>query len=265
MAMTSPEALDFREYVQFIPRPHRYRIGLVALSTDQMMEVDFARLIPHDEVGLYVSRVEFVNPVTPENLRRMEPEIAAAAAMILPGEDLDSLCYGCTSASATIGDDAVRQALETGKPGTPTTNPALAGMAAMQALGAQRISILTPYLPAASQPVADYFASRGATILSHHCLGLDHDGDIARLDHAALIRAAEAACHPDAEAVFLSCTALPAVSILPELEARLGRPVISSNQALAWMALRLAGSRAAPAAGGRLFSHDLTPAGKSRA
>jgi len=59
--------------------------------------------------------------------------------------------------------------------------------------------------------------------------------------------------------VFLSCTALPAVSVIPELEDRLGRPVISSNQVTAWMALRLAGCMAPSPAGGKLFSLDLAP------
>jgi len=262
MTVSVPDPIDIHDQITLGEFPRKHRIGLVALSTDHMIEVDFARLLPHDEVALYVSRVEFINPVTPENLRRMEPDIAAAAALILPGEDLDALCYGCTAASATIGDDGVNAALETGKPGVVKTNPARAGMAAMRALGASRISVLTPYPAAASQQVAAYFARHGASVQSHHCLGLDHDRDIARVERTALIEAAETACHDEAEAIFLSCTALPAVSVIPELEERLGRPVISSNQATAWMALRLAGCMANSPAGGKLFTLDLAPEDK---
>ena len=265
MADFAPDPVNIRDQITLGELPRKYRIGLVALSTDHMIEVDFACLLPHDEVGLYVSRVEFINPVTPENLRRMEPDIAAAAALILPGEDLDTLCYGCTAASATIGDAGVDAALEAGKPGAATTNPARAGIAAMRALGAGRISLLTPYPAASSQQLATYFASQGVTVLSHHCLGLDHDRDIARVDRDTLIKAAEHACHDEAEAVFLSCTALPAVSVIPELEDRLGRPVISSNQATAWMALRLAGCMANSPAGGKLFACDLAPGDRAGA
>jgi len=257
MAKSVPDPVDIGDQVSFGAGPAKYRVGLVALSTDHMIEVDFARLLPHDDVGLYVSRVEFINPVTVENLRRMEPDIAAAAALILPGEDLDALCYGCTAASATIGDDGIDAALDRGKPGTATTNPARAALAAMRALNVTKLSLLTPYPAAASLKVATYFDHKGVHIVSHHCLGISHDGDIARVHREALIEAAVNACHPEAEAIFLSCTALPAVAVIPDLEDRLGRPVISSNQASAWMALRLAGCSASPPAGGRLFTLDL--------
>ncbi|XDZ65281.1 ectoine utilization protein EutA [Alphaproteobacteria bacterium LSUCC0684] len=260
MALSVPDAVDIGDQVRLGSGPVKYRIGLVALSTDHMIEVDFARLLPHEDVGLYVSRVEFINPVTVENLRRMEPDIAAAAALILPGEDLDALCYGCTAASATIGDEGIDAALDKGKPGTVTTNPARAALAAMRALNVEKLSLLTPYPAAASQEVATYFDRQGVRIISHHCLGISHDVDIARVERAALIEAAVNACHPEAEAMFLSCTALPAVSVIPALEDRLGRPVISSNQATLWMALRLAGCSASPPAGGRLFTLDLAAA-----
>jgi maleate isomerase len=57
--------------------------------------------------------------------------------------------------------------------------------------------------------------------------------------------------------VFLSCTSLPAVEVILRLEDRLGKPVITSNQALIWMALRLAGCDYVAPEGGRLFTLDL--------
>jgi maleate isomerase len=58
---------------------------------------------------------------------------------------------------------------------------------------------------------------------------------------AAVADAAAALDTPESEAVFVSCTALRAVGMVAELEARLGKPVLTSNQAMFWHALRLSG------------------------
>ena len=235
----------------------KYRIGLVALSTDLTLEKDIPCLTPRDEVCFYTSRVEFINPVTPENLQKMQPYIADAAKMILTNQPISSICYGCTSASATLGDDAVIASLNEGKPNTPTTNPALAGVTAAKALGVKKLALLTPYPEAASQKLADYFARKGCDIISHHCLNIADDRDIARVNEDDLIAMAEQINTPDTDAIFLSCTALPAVAVINRLEDRLDKPVITSNQAMIWMALRLAGCDHQAPMGGKLFTLGL--------
>ena len=66
------------------PRPVAHRIGLVALSTDHTIEVDFARILAPAGVAVYVSRIPFANPVTPETLRAMAGDLSGGAALILP-------------------------------------------------------------------------------------------------------------------------------------------------------------------------------------
>ncbi len=255
--VSAPKAEILHNAVTLIDRTVLYRIGLIALSTDLTLERDIPRLSPVDEVCFYTSRVEFINPLTPENLRLMQPHIAKAASLILTNQPLDAICYGCTSASATLGDQSVLGALEDGKPGVPATNPALAGVAAIKALSAKNVSVLTPYPEATSQKLADYFVAKGCGIISHHCLNIADDRDIAHIKPSSLIDAAKKANHQDADAVFLSCTALPGVEIIPELEDALGKPVIVSNQAMIWMALRMAGCGYQAPNGGKLFTLDL--------
>ena len=67
--------------------------------------MDYARILAPAGFGIYVNRIPFANPVTPETLAAMEGDLAAGAALILPGEDLDAIVYGCTSASVCIGDE----------------------------------------------------------------------------------------------------------------------------------------------------------------
>lgn len=110
------------------------RLGLIALSTDFTTERDFARIMPYDLLGIYVARVAFQNPTTPENLRDMAPRLTNAARLILSDGPLSAICYSCTAASVVIGDDAVTDAIQKSHPGTPVVTPTLAARLAFTAL-----------------------------------------------------------------------------------------------------------------------------------
>ena len=225
----------------FDERPMRWRIGLVALATDHTVERDFARMAPGGEVAVHVNRIENTNPTTVENLRAMQPRLTDAARLILPGEPLDAIAYGCTSASVVIGDAGVRAALQAAKPGVPCVTPPAAACAAFEHLGARRISILTPYTQAVSAPFVEYFEGQGLEVANLACFGLEDDTVMARITPGSIVEAACAVVRPDAEALFISCTALRSAEVAEEIESRIGRPVVTSNQALFWRSLRAAG------------------------
>ena len=214
------------------------RIGLLALSTDLTTERDFARIISDDMAAVYTSRVQFDNPSTPENLRRMAPRLTASAELLLPDLPLNVICYGCTAASVVIGDEAISDAIQAAKPDTPVVTPTSASRDAFSALNAKKISILTPYLIETSQPMAAYFSDHGLDVLNLECLGIADDRDIARVNRETIVEAACQVVRDEAEAIFISCTALPAAEAVAEIEARTGRPVVTSNQASAWACLR---------------------------
>lgn len=217
------------------------RIGLLALSTDLTIEGDAARLLPPDKVQLHVTRVQFNNPTTPDNLRAMSPRLAGAADLLVPGQQMQAICYGCTSASTVIGEDEIAQAIGTTRPGIPVVTPALSARRGFAALGVSKVALLTPYLAETTAPMIDYFEAHGITITSAHCMGFADDSDMARIMPDAIVDAALKADHPDAEGLFLSCTALPALGLIERIEAKLDKPVLCSNQALFWAALREAG------------------------
>ncbi|TLP43895.1 ectoine utilization protein EutA [Cohaesibacter sp. CAU 1516] len=214
------------------------RIGLILLETDHTTELEFARHMPHDLVGVYANRIPYANPTTPDNLKRMTPMIGERAAQILPEADLDVVYYGCTSASFVIGDDLVAENIRAAKPTSIVVTPTLAAVAACQHLAVSNLAVLTPYLAETSALLDPYMASNGLCVVSHACLGIEDDRIMAALDDKSLIKAAEAADHPEADALFISCTALRAIEVVPILEARLGKPVITSNQAAIWYILR---------------------------
>jgi len=235
----------------------RVRLGLVVLATDLTVEADVAGLMPAG-AALHVSRVAYANPTTPENLRAMGPHLAAAADLILPGLPLAGLGFGCTSGAVVIGHDRIDAALGAVRPGVPVTTPARGAVEGLRHLGVRRVALLTPYLPETTAPVVAHFAAAGLEVVRALGLGLADDREIARVAPDAIRAAARAADEPRAEALFVSCTALPVLGLIPEIEAALGKPVVSSNQALGWSMLRAAGLRAPGP--GRLFATEPAPA-----
>lgn len=239
------------------PRPLEKRVGLVILATDHTTEPDFQRMVASERTGVYVARIAYANPTTPENLRRMQPALTEGASLILPGEPLDAICYSCTSASVVIGDAEIEAAIGLAKPGVPVVTPTMAAMRGLKALGACRISVLTPYVAQTGRPMADYFQRHGFDLASFTCLGLDDDREMARIRPSALVDLAREATADDAQALFISCTALRSASVAAEIEAAIGRPVVTSNQATAWNCLRLCGDGGPRPQWGRLMTLPL--------
>ena len=229
------------------------RIGLILLATDLTTERDAARLIGPDEAGMHATRVAYANPTTPENLRLMAPRLGEAAALLVPDEPLAAILFSCSSASVAIGERPVRDAIAVGRPGVPVITPTDAACEALAALGARRIALLTPYLPVTSETVAAHFTSLGFDLVRSRCMGLADDREMARVLDAAILAAAREADSPEADALFISCTALPALAVAARIEAAIGKPVVTSNGASLWRLRRLAGL-ASPLPGyGRLF------------
>ena len=158
-----------------------------------------------------------------------------------------------TSGTIAIGENKVRDAIHAVRPSVPVTTPIRAGAIALKRLGAQRISLLVPYLPPTAQLVSDFFEDQGFTIIRRATFDLPGDPEINLLSPEALI---SGALHVDTErsdAVFISCTGLQTRHVVAEAERRLGKPVVTSNQALAWHSLRLAGVNDLLETRGKLF------------
>ena len=218
----------------------RHRIGLIALLTDEATERDFQRMKP-DGAAYFTSRVRNASPVTIENLRKIGPELADSAAQILPGARLDSIAYSCTSGTVALGYDEVATQIGKGRPGVPVTTPITAAIAGLNRMGAKRITLFTPYIDSVNQAMRGFLEEHGIEVLNIGSFCIENDLDMARLPPEAIRAAAIEAHHPEADAVFISCTAIRAVEILEDAEAALGKPVLSAIQCLFWESLRLAG------------------------
>jgi maleate isomerase len=239
---------------QLDDRPLKKRIGLIILATDHTSEVDFQRLVAGERIGVYATRIPYANPVTPENLRAMQPSLTAGAALILPDEPLDVVMYSCTSASVVIGDAEIETAVKAAKPTAAVVTPTAAAVSGLRAFGAKRISVLTPYTLATSRSMADYFEGLGFDIARFACLGLTDDREMARISPDEIVAFAKEATAPDSDALFISCTAVRAAGVAARIEAAIGKPVVTSNLATAWACLRLCGDDTARPERGRLMT-----------
>lgn len=222
------------------PAP-RAAIGLIALASDMVSEPELRIFLPHDEVALYTNRIPMPKVVTVDSLRQMENNLSTTVAGLVPDDHLDVVAYGCTSGTMSIGAEQVAAKIQAAKPGVACTDPITAGMKGLRALGCKRIGLLTPYIDEVNTVVEAYISQHGFEIVTKGSFKQIGDPEMCRIPPTAIYNAALSLGQADVDGLFLSCTALRTSSIIESLEEALGKPVVSSNQALAWDCLRLAG------------------------
>ena len=233
---------------------HRARIGLIVLASDHTIEHEWRRMLDIDGVAVYHSRIANSPTINPETLKAMEAGLTAATDVILPGVPLDVVAYGCTSGAMVIGEDKVAERIRAARPGIAVTTPITGALAAMRALGARRIALLTPYIDRINQMMRGYIEERGVGVPVMGSFNNENDNEVACIAPDSLRDAAvELAQEKSVDAVFVACTSLRLAAVVEEIEQRSGKPALSSNHAMAWHALRLAGYREPVPGFGRLF------------
>ena len=229
------------------------RLGLIVLSTDETLEWEARGILARRDLNLLHTRIPARAEVTPEDLASMAPELTRSAALLPQG--LSVLGYGCTSASAIIGPEEVTRLVQAAQPGTPVTNPLSGVIAALRTLGAVRVAMVTPYVTGVNGPMRRALAGAGIEVVSEASFGQKEDWTVARISEASTREAMLAAGRaPGVQAVFTSCTNLRTFNVIEPVEAALGVPVVSSNQALLWDMFRRAGLKAQGWGPGRLFA-----------
>ena len=189
----------------------RAAIGVVVLATDQTMEHEFRALLRLPGVAIYQSRVFNDAEIRPDTLRAIGPRIAPSVALILPGIPLDVVAFGCTSATMTLGEEAVFAEIRKERPSVACTTPVTATLAAFRALGASSIGLLTPYAPEINASLVAYLRSRGVDVAAVATFDRRDDRDAARISVASIEAGIwRLAAAPGVETIFVSCTSLRA-------------------------------------------------------
>ena len=230
-------------------------LGLIVLQQDETLEQDFRRLFNRQDVAVYVSRVPSGEDVTPDTLAAMEATLPAAARLLPPAAPFDVVGYGCTSGTTMIGAENVAALVCRGVGQVAVSDPLTAALAACGTLGLRSIGLVTPYIDSVSVPVRRAFEAAGIAVPRTVSFGEAGEARVARIDPASIRAAAlDVGAGDDVDGVFLSCTNLRTLDVIAEVEAELGKPVLSSNQALGWHMARLSGAPVAHDAPGKIFA-----------
>lgn len=228
-------ALDF----PFFDGPLAQRgIGVIA-PFDLALERELWRWVPM-EVSLHLARTPYEPvPVSMEmaQLVSNSQHLATATRDVLHVEP-EVVAYLCSSGSFVNGVEAERSLCkvicDAGAPAAVTTSGALAEV--LHQLDLKRISVLTPYDTELTTKLHDFLTELEVETLSSDHLGLG--GGIWKVNYRTIAERIIAANHPDAEAIFVSCTNLPTYDLVEPLEKALGKPVLTANQLTMWACLR---------------------------
>ena len=229
------------------------RIGLITLGSDFRIEKDFNNIIYGRDIDLYVNRIHCYNPLTNETLAKMSDDITDVTKDILPDQKIDCVAYGCTSGTVAAGYDVIKEKVNLAKPEAKVTTPITAAIKALNKLCINKISIFTPYTKTINDSVVNYFKKENIIVNSLSYFDIDTDVDIGKVDENYLFEVLSKIDLEDSDALFVSCTALPALSIIDKLEKKLNKIVLSSNQTLIWEALNLIGNKKKIVGFGKIF------------
>ena len=232
------------------------RIGLITLGSDFRIEKDFNNIIYGRDIDLYVNRIHCYNPLTNETLAKMADDITDVVNDILPDQKIDCVAYGCTSGTVAVGYNTIKSKINLAKPDAKVTTPITSTIKALRALDIKRISIFTPYTKTINESVVSYFEKENITINSLTYFDIDSDLDIGKVDQNYLFQVLSKVDLKDSDALFVSCTALPVLSIIDKLEKKLNKIVLSSNQTLIWEALNLIGNKEPVLGYGKIFEYN---------
>jgi maleate isomerase len=166
-----------------------------------------------------------------------------------------AVAYGCTASSVVQGhayDAHLREEI-TRLTGAPATTATFSLLSACHALGLKRVTAVSPYTQAIDRLEHAFFAEGGIDIAAGDHLGIDDGFRLAEPDRAAIVDLALGAWDPSSDGLMIACLNFRSHLAIEAIETRIGKPVISSTQAVLWHALRLTGV-AAPIPGyGRLL------------
>lgn len=212
-------------------------IGIIA-PFDLALERELWRWVPM-EVSLHLARTPYEPvPVSLDmaQLVSNSQHVAAATRDVLHVEP-EVVAYLCSSGSFVNGVDGERALrkviLDAGASHAVTTSGALAEI--LGQLGVRKVAILTPYVADLTLKLHDFLAELGVDTVSSDHLGLG--GGIWKVNYRTIAERILAADHPDAEAIFVSCTNLPTFDLIEPLEKLLGKPILTANQLTMWACL----------------------------
>jgi maleate cis-trans isomerase len=230
------------------------KIGLVIPSNNTVVEPELWAMCPAG-VTVHGNRI-LTHGSTPEGIIEMEKSAERAYLELAAGQ-MSVTAYACLATSLVKGVDWTREVGRkiTSATGKPATTAATATVEALKACGVRRVAVATPYVDRIHAYVQPFFESMGLAVVAHLNLNVQNSLDLWRIPDEEVMAFARKVDVPEAEALCIVATDLPTAGIIQKLEDQLGKPVVTTNQAILWKCLALAGVTDAVAGYGRLLMH----------
>lgn len=231
-------------------------LGLIVLQMDETLEAELRTVFNQPGVALFHTRIPSAEEISSDTLKQMENELPGVVGLLPSTHPLDVVGYGCTSGATVIGSNKIATLVNQAHPNAKVTDPIAAVIAALEHLNISKIGFITPYVAEVSAAMRDLLNKNGISVSGVASFEQSQDPVVARISPASILDAITAVGDDDnIDAVFVSCTNLRCFDIIEQAEDEIGKPVISSNQALAWHMLKLAGLPTSSMGPGRLFAH----------
>ena len=218
------------------------RIGLIVLASDYTIDHEFRKIFPLENIDYFQARIQNSPNITPETLYEMGDKISSTLRLILPGDRLDVVGYGCTSATAVLGEKKIFEFIRAVHPQALCTTPITAAFEAFQKFHAKKLAVITPYRQDVNENLIRYFEKSGFHISSFGSFNEERDPIVSCIDKQSIINGIkETIKGNEVDMVFISCTSIKFMDYVTEVEKILGIPVTTSNHAMAWHCMRLSG------------------------
>lgn len=231
----------------------RARIGVMIPSANTTVENEYIRMAP-EGVSVHTSRMYMID-TNAENLKKMTEQVDRCTHELSTAK-CDTIVFGCTSGSFVGGvswNSDLEQKMEK-IAGVPCLTTSTALRRALKLYGKKKLSIVTPYIAELNVLEKSFFEAVGYEVLDIKGLDIEDNATMGMQPHTASYRLAKQ-IPKETELLIISCTDFRSIENLSALEEDLGLPVISSNQASFWAALRAAGVNEKLTGYGSLFSY----------
>lgn len=234
----------------------RARIGLIVPPTNTANEAEWHSMSP-ERVSIHSARMPLHTDTKSDAGKAALYNDIEKFALDLTQAEVDVVVYGCTAGSMVTPVDSLARFI-IDKTDRKALTTAQSIVEALQALQVVNVAVATPYFDAMNQHEKHFLGENGFNVVSMQGLGFGASGvadfrNICRITPDEVAELARSVDHADAEALLLTCTDLSTLPVINSLEHELRKPVISSNSATFWSALRLCGINDNVTTGGKLF------------
>lgn len=242
-------------YEPIVPRA---RLGFIIPTSNRMVEPQVQRFMPPGVIP-HFTRIGMTNKHKAP-LEQQLPKIAAAAEALAESK-MDAIILQCTGTSMSGGLDIEKRVIEAMEKaaGVPCSTAASSLTSAFTALGARKLVFVSETKQPDHEKKLKYLREAGYDIVADKAVGLAGTDEYCTMPPKFWFDATVALKRADADAYFISCANIHSIDVIEDLEKLLQKPVVTSNQAAIWKALRLAGIREAMPGLGLLLRHDARP------